>query len=207
MMQGTQKGENIMSRNTQLLVLDPRLEGWGRLLAGAQPGVAVLVLDPKRDGLTQLAEVAEEFGPLQAIHIADRGEPGRLRLGSLILDPESLAGRAAELARVGHGIVPGGALLLWGCEIGAGAVGARLVAALSRAVGRDVAASDDRTGPSRLNGDWELEVASGPVLAQPTHAVAMAALEAHPVLLKPREKVVPFRRPLPPGPASTHSPG
>jgi hypothetical protein len=174
-----------MSQNTQLLVLDPRLEGWAGLLAGAQPGVAVLVLDPRRDGLVQLAEVAEEFGPLQAIHIADHGAAGQLRLGSLVLDADALEARAGDLAQLGHGIAPGGALLLWGCEIGAGAVGGRFVAALSRALGRDVAASDDRTGPKRLGGDWELEVVSGLVQASPAQAVAVTALEAHPVLLTP----------------------
>jgi hypothetical protein len=195
MMRKTQNGMAIMSHTTQLLVLDPRLEGWAGLLAGAEPGVAVLVLDPRRDGLCQLAEVAEELGPLNAIHIADHGAPGRLRLGSLVLEEEALASRAADLTRLRNGIAPGGALLLWGCEIGAGAVGARFVAALSRALGRDIAASDNRTGPRRLGGDWDLEVVSGLVRANPTHAVAASALEAHPVLLTPLPaKVVPFRR-------------
>lgn len=193
MMTKTQNGMPIMSQNTQLLVLDPRLEGWAGLLANAEPGVAVLVLDPKRDGLTQLAEVAEELRPLQAIHIADHGAPGRLRLGSLVLEADALAGRTADLARLRDGMAPGGALLLWGCEIGAGAVGARFVAALSRALGRDVAASDDRTGPRRLGGDWELEVVSGLVQASPAQAVAPTALEAHPVLLTPPPaQVLPF---------------
>ncbi|MBC9176222.1 DUF4347 domain-containing protein [Pseudoroseomonas ludipueritiae] len=182
-----------MSQNTQLLVLDPRLEGWANLLTATEPGVAVLVLDPKRDGLTQLAEVAEELGPLQAIHIADHGAPGRLRLGSLMLDAEALATRGEDLARLRGGMAPGGALLLWGCEIGAGALGARFVAALSRALGRDVAASDDRTGPHRLGGDWELEVVSGLVQTSPAQAVARTALEAHPVLLTPPvARVLPF---------------
>jgi hypothetical protein len=193
MMTKTQNGMPIMSQNTQLLVLDPRLEGWANLLAAAEPGVAVLVLDPKQDGLTQLAEVAEELGPLQAIHIADHGAPGRLRLGSLVLEADALPGRAADLARLREGMAPGGALLLWGCEIGAGALGARFVAALSRALGRDVAASDDRTGPRRLGGDWELEVVSGLVQTSPAQAVAPLALEAHPVLLTPPPaRVVPF---------------
>jgi hypothetical protein len=207
MMKKTQNGMNIMSQNKQLLVLDPRLEGWASLLANAEPGVAVLVLDPRRDGLTQLAEVAEELGPLQTIHVADHGAPGRLRLGSLVLEADALAERARELARLGGGLAPGGALLLWGCEIGAGAVGARFVAALSRAMGRDVAASDDRTGPRHLGGDWELEVVSGLVQASPAQAVSVSALETHPVLLTPPAQVVPFRRPLPQNPASPHCPG
>jgi hypothetical protein len=171
--------------STQLLVLDPRLEGWPSLLAAAEPGVAVLVLDAARDGLTQVAEVATELGPLAAIHIADHGAPGRLRLGNMTLDVDALAGRAAELAQLGDGIAPGGALLLWGCEIGQGALGGRFVAALSRTLARDVAASDDRTGPRKLGGDWELEVVSGTVSTYPVHAVAAPVLEAHPVLLTP----------------------
>jgi hypothetical protein len=190
MMSATQNGKAAAMQKsaetpTQLLVLDPRLEGWPALLAGTEPGVAVLVLDAARDGLTQIAEVATEIGPLAAIHIADHGAPGRLRLGSVMLEMDALGDRAAELAQLGNGIAPGGALLLWGCEIGQGAVGGRFVAALSRALARDVAASDDRTGPRRLGGDWELEVVSGAVQAHPLHAVSASALETHPVLLTP----------------------
>lgn len=193
MMKMTQNGkaaamQKPAENSTQLLVLDPRLEGWASLLAAAEPGVAVLMLDTARDGLVQIADVAGELGPLAAIHIADHGAPGRLRLGSVTLEMDTLADRAADLARLGNGLAPGGALLLWGCEIGQGAVGGRFVAALSRALARDVAASDDRTGPRSLGGDWDLEVVSGRVSTHPVHAVAAPALEAHPVLLTPSRR-------------------
>jgi hypothetical protein len=193
MMTRTQKGGAIAMPTdaqapNQLLVLDPRLEGWPSLLAHAEQGVAVLVLDPNMDGLAQIADVAAELGPLSAIHIADHGAPGRLRLGACILDMDTLADRVADLRKLGDGLAPGGALLLWGCEIGQGATGGRFVAALSRLLARDVAASDDSTGPRHLGGDWELEVVSGRVAVHPAHAVAATALEAHPVLLTPKRR-------------------
>lgn len=164
-------------RPTQLLVLDPRLEGWPALLAAAGPGVAVLVLDPARDGLAQVAEVAEELAPLSAIHVAGSGAPGHLRLGSIVLDAESLAGRAAELSHLGGAIAPGGVLLLRDHGAATSAAGGRFVAALSRALARDV------------------EAAGGRAAARPLHILALPVAAA------------PFRRPRLPVPASQHSPG
>lgn len=190
-MSGTQNGkvtamQNAAETSRQLLVLDPSLQGWAKLLVDVEPDVAVLVLDPARDGLTQVADVAQEFGDLTAIHIAGHGTPGCLRLGSIMLDAETLPSRADELAQLGAGLAAGGALLLWGADIGQGALGARFIAALSRAVGRDVAAAADRTGPAKLGGSWNLDMVSGRVDAHPFNAVRARTLEAHPVLLSAR---------------------
>jgi hypothetical protein len=153
MMRPTKNGKSMMPQNAegfvQLLVLDPRCVGWAALLADAEPGMAVLVLDPGRDGLTQIAEVADEIGPLSAIHIAGQEISGQLQLGCAVLDAACLRDRQQELTRLGHSIAAGGALLLGGQAVGAGTAGARFLAELSHALARDVGISGSHAALSK----------------------------------------------------------
>ncbi len=155
----------------QLLVLDPRVEGWPKLLVEAGSDTAVLVLDPTQDGLTQIIDVAHEIGDLTAIHIAGLATPGCLWLGRAVLDSETLPRRAQDLVRLGAGMAPGGMLLLRGEQIGQGAIGARFIAALGRAVGRDVVGS---------GAPLERHRAARPAAARPQSAAAQRLLESHP---------------------------
>ena len=54
-----------------------------------------------------------------------------------------------------------GDLLLYGCNVGAGASGQQFVESLAQLTGADVAASDDVTGGVAVGGDWELESVTG----------------------------------------------
>ncbi|MCQ4160588.1 DUF4347 domain-containing protein [Roseomonas sp. GC11] len=143
------------ARATRLLVLDPRAPGWTLRLTAAGEGTAVLVLDPARDGLAQAAEVAAEMAPLQELTLCGLSEPGRLGLGSATLVVDGLANgledRGWMLAALGEGLAPGAALVL-ADGAGDGSAGGRLLAALARLVGRDVAAADGRilARPDRL---------------------------------------------------------
>lgn len=127
-----------------LLVLDPRQPGWGALLAAAGEDVAVLVLDGARDGLVQVAEVAAELAPLESIRLAGPCGTGRVTLGTAVLEPETVEERGWVLAALGATLVPHGRVELPGLA-GAGAIGGRLMAALGRSLGRDVAAEERRT--------------------------------------------------------------
>ena len=52
-------------------------------------------------------------------------------------------------------------ILLYGCNVGEGAVGRGFVAQLASLTGADVAASDDATGAAARGGNWTLEVSTG----------------------------------------------
>ncbi|MFZ4526239.1 MAG: DUF4347 domain-containing protein [Chlorobium sp.] len=64
---------------------------------------------------------------------------------------------------MGSSLSPSGDILLYGCNVAAGAEGLAFVDALARLTHADVAASDDVTGAAALGGDWVLEVESGVV--------------------------------------------
>jgi Domain of unknown function (DUF4347)/Lipase (class 3) len=68
-----------------------------------------------------------------------------------------------QLDNIGHALTDSGDLLLYGCNVGAGATGQQFVETLAQMTGADVAASDDVTGGVAVGGDWVLESATGPI--------------------------------------------
>ncbi|MBA5607060.1 DUF4347 domain-containing protein [Duganella sp. FT3S] len=147
----------------EVAFVDSALDDLTTLLAGLAPGLEVRLLDPARDGLSQMAAALAGRGGLAAVHVLTHASPGALALGTLTLDAAQARVRADELARIGQALEPGADLLLYGCRAGAGARGAALLDALALATGANVAASDSPTGAAALGGDWRLEVRRGPV--------------------------------------------
>jgi hypothetical protein len=76
-----------------------------------------------------------------------------------------MAQHAAALARIGTLLGPDAEILLWACETGRGAQGARFLAALSAETGADIAAATRRVGGAAHGGTWELDVSTGPIAA------------------------------------------
>ena len=155
----------------ELVVVDPSVPDVDALRASLRAGVDVLVLDPTRDGLGQIAEaVAARDGTLQAIHVVSHGGVGLLTLGSRTVDAAALDSYRAELAQIGEALTADGDLLLYGCEVGDGREGMAFLQAIAAATSADVAASSNRTGAPSAGGDWTLERAVGTVEATPVVA-------------------------------------
>jgi len=145
------------------------LPGWQTLAAGLPAGVEVVLLDGQRDGLAQMADWLAQRPPgsVDAIHLLGHGSAGAIELGSLTLNASNLGEHADELARIGAALTDDGDWLLYGCNVAAGAAGQNFIDRLAQSSGADVAASNDLTGAAALGGDWQLELASGPVQAAP----------------------------------------
>lgn len=149
------------AQNT-LIFVDARIEQHALIAASAQ-GAEVVVLEAGSDGLTQILAALVGRTNLSSIQIFSHGEPGRLILGGSTIDAQALQAGAAQWQAVGEALAADGDLLLYGCDIGAGQIGASFLALLSSLTGADVAASADATGAAALGGDWVLETTIGNV--------------------------------------------
>ncbi|MDB5515891.1 MAG: hypothetical protein JWQ17_2649, partial [Tardiphaga sp.] len=150
----------------ELVVIDSRVDDIETLLGGVKAGDAVLVLDPTKDGVQQIADAiaANNLHDLTAIQIISHGTPGAVDLGSISLSDDNLDSHAAALAAMGAALAPGGDIMLWGCDVAAGATGAKFIADLSAHTGgAHVAASTDATGSAALGGNWTLEAKTGDI--------------------------------------------
>src|SRR5258708_3380158 len=151
----------------EILFIDGSLAGEtiAQIKASTRPDVETIVLDPTRDGVQQISEILRSHDQLDAVHIVSHGGPGEIKLGTAVLSLDALQERAAEVSGWAARLDKGADLLLYGCDVAAGEMGAAYVGLLAQLTGADVAASTDTTGSFTSGGNWKLEVATGAIQA------------------------------------------
>ena len=128
--------------------------------------VEIVVLDADRDGIQQVSDILAERSDLSAVHVIAHGSDGQINLGNSWLNSATLEENSDAVAGWGNALNETGDILFYGCNIAADSYGQRLLANIAELTGADVAASDDATGHTSLDGDWELEQLSGAVETQ-----------------------------------------
>ncbi|TDJ43327.1 MAG: DUF4347 domain-containing protein, partial [Gammaproteobacteria bacterium] len=121
----------------------------------------VVILDADRDGIEQITELLAERSDLSAVHIISHGSDGSITLGDSVLDYEGLISNAKTIQGWGDAFTDDGDLLIYGCNLAAGADGRAFINTLGQLTGADVAASVDLTGDAAQGGDWDLEYHHG----------------------------------------------
>ena len=137
----------------QVAFVSSTLQDAQGLAASLGPQVEVMMLDPARDGLTQIRDALAGRQDVAALHLFTHGGSGSLDLGGSVLAPLS-AGFDAQrplLAEIGTHLAAGADLLVYGCDFGQGERGQAAMQALSQTLGgADIAASVNATGASAL---------------------------------------------------------
>lgn len=158
---------------------------------------AVDVLIGAMTGAPEIIRLGLGVDPLQAlecavraagahassVHLFSHGKPGVLELsaGELSLATLSRGDRRLDDLRCA---LAGRPLVLYGCSVGRGVVGRRLVEALTLALDAPVFASSTPTGAAARGGDWVFDVSAGaradtfPVLLDPERAARWPGLLA-----------------------------
>ncbi|WP_123581418.1 Ig-like domain-containing protein [Pseudomonas brassicacearum] len=141
-----------------VVFVDARVKDSDSLLKGVAPGTQVVQLDASKDGLQQIADYLGQHQGISSVQIIAHGNAGDLWLGDSYLSADNVASRSAVLAEIGKDMNVGGDILIYACYTAEGTSGLSFVDSLAQLTGRDIAASNNRTG---VGGDWDLEVATG----------------------------------------------
>jgi hypothetical protein len=151
---------------TEVVVIDGGVADIGALVAGADAGAQVFILDASKEGARQIADILadHDLRGLAAIHIVAHGDPGALRIGSTVLNGDNLNDAADALLAIGTTLAPEGEILLYGCAVGRGVAGRKFIAELSDLTGAVVAAATHVVGGASV-ANWDLDVSTGPVTA------------------------------------------
>ncbi|MBD2022534.1 DUF4347 domain-containing protein [Leptolyngbya sp. FACHB-36] len=155
--------EQLSGRSSSLLFIDGRVSDYQSLVAGVQPGTEVQVLDASQDAVTQITRSLSIRSGISSVQIVSHGTAGALQFGSGWLDWQTLRSYAGELQAWSGALTEDADILLYGCNVGQGAIGQTFVQQLAQLTGADVAASNDVTGSAPLGGNWELEVQTGAI--------------------------------------------
>ncbi len=162
-----------------LVFVDSRVPDVDQLLANLTEGAQVIFLNSQEDGLQQIARAVSKHSDIQSIQVISHGEAGQLQLGNGFISSKNLDAYTNELQIIKQSLGVGGDILLFGCNVGAGAVGQNFVNQLALATGADVAASTNKTGNIKNGGDWELEIARGKINTSSALASAAQATYRH----------------------------
>ena len=100
------------------------------LAAGGHDGrrIEVVLLDSRRNGVTQMAAALAGTRGIDALHLITHGSPAALQLGSVRLTADSMSGAYAEaLTAIGRALTADGDILVYGCDFGQGDRGRQLL--------------------------------------------------------------------------------
>ncbi|MEI7609884.1 MAG: DUF4347 domain-containing protein, partial [Rhodospirillaceae bacterium] len=166
------------SGKREVVFIDCSVADYQTLVNGVRAGVEIELIGGGQDGLAQMALWAESHFGYDAIHVLSHGAEGSLFLGTNTLTDASVDTLVtqAELAEIGSALNAGGDLMLWGCDVGKGALGAAFVQRLAQISGANVASSSDTTG---IDGDWILERSVGVIEAGSPLTTAAEESYAH----------------------------
>ncbi len=146
-----------------MVFVDGQVNNIGQLLEGLPATAEVVVLDPDKDGLQQMADYLKGRENLDAIHLLSHGADGTVQLGNVWLASNNLAEHRAALESIGAALKADGDLMIYGCDVGQGDKGQAFIDQLASITGADVAASVDDTGAAALGGNWALERSIGTI--------------------------------------------
>ena len=172
----------VEKQRLEVVFIDTRVDNHAGLLRDIEAQgdderqLDVVMLDPTRDGISQITDYLSQHTEVDALHLISHGSDGQVELGSGLLSADTLSQYTAQLQTWAQALSADADILIYGCDVASTADGEWLVTRLSHLTGADVAASSDITGSAPLGGDWQLEFQAGAVETQ--LAVSAAAQTA-----------------------------
>lgn len=181
-----------------LVFIDTAVEDYQSLVNGVIPDTEVFFVESTQNGVEQITEILATRADqnLSSIHIVCHGAPGSLQLGNTHLGLDTLEYHSQQLqqwqkifsasSKTDKPLVTSATksvanLLIYGCNVADGDVGAEFIAKLHQLTGANIAASRQRIGNAALGGNWELEVHTADM--EVNLAFAETTREAYPGVL------------------------
>ncbi|MBC3807165.1 DUF4347 domain-containing protein [Undibacterium seohonense] len=144
----------------EIVFVDTTLPNWQSLIKDIKPGTEIITLDPLKNGVQQIADALQGKAGITAVHIMSHGGEGYLVMGNTMVSSHNLVDYQSSFAKIRAALSSDADILLYGCDVAKGEVGAHFVSQLAQITGADIAASTNDTG---VSGDWVLEYQSGAV--------------------------------------------
>ncbi|MBK4719672.1 DUF4347 domain-containing protein, partial [Azospirillum sp. YIM DDC1] len=147
-----------------VVFVDTSVSDYQTLLKDIAPDAKVILLDSQQEALGQMAKALSGMSGLDSVQVVSHGNEGHLYIAGRAYWADGLANRAQDLQAIGAALKPGGDILFYACNVGAGQAGQEFVQTIHRLTGADVAVSSDETG-NAAGQNWTLEVQSGAIEA------------------------------------------
>ncbi|PWC81135.1 DUF4347 domain-containing protein, partial [Azospirillum sp. TSH64] len=158
-----------------VVFVDTSVPDYQTLIKDIAPDAKVVLLDPQKEALGQMADALSGMSGLDSVQVVSHGNEGHLYIAGRSYWADGLANRGQDLQAIGAALKPGGDILFYACNVGAGQAGQKFVQTVHRLTGADVAVSNDETG-NAAGQNWTLEVQSGAIEA--TNPFARSSMDS-----------------------------
>ncbi|AMW28493.1 Ig-like domain-containing protein [Arthrospira platensis] len=150
-----------LNTGQQVVIIDSGVEDYRELIRGLRAVVDVIILDPNRDGVLQIAETLHQYNTIAQIHIICHGSPGCLKLGNVELTSETLPHYSQHLETLNHKLHHS-SIILYSClSRRRTQCGETFLKQLHQLTGANISASTTPTGNHQLGGDWDFQASIG----------------------------------------------
>lgn len=146
----------------EVAFVDVTVSDYQTLVDGVGEGVEVYLVS----SLDDINSILKSETNIDAIHILSHGNVGEITVGNDVLNQNTLNSFDAVLQTMKNSLSENGDILLYGCNVASDGSGQEFINSIVSITQADVAASNDVTGNSNVNGDWDLEVSSGNIETQ-----------------------------------------
>ncbi|WP_144394703.1 putative Ig domain-containing protein [Pleionea sediminis] len=147
----------------ELVILDASVEDKHVFYQMNRPGVDIVEIEFSENSLNQLSNVLSSYQNLDALHLVSHAKQGVIQLGKQSVTEKDLKHHIRALASIDNALKDKADVLIYGCDLAANSSGHALLELIANEANVDVAASNNKTGSSKQDGDWELEVVKGNV--------------------------------------------
>ncbi|MGD9623742.1 MAG: DUF4347 domain-containing protein [Arcobacter sp.] len=143
----------------EVAFVDVTVSDYQTLVDGVGEGVEVYLVSSMDD----INSILKNEMNIDAIHILSHGNTGEISVGNDVLNQNTLSNFDEVLQSMKSSLNENGDILLYGCNVASDGTGQEFIDLLSSETQADVAASNDVTGNSNVNGDWDLEIETGSI--------------------------------------------
>lgn len=150
-----------MGQNKELVIVDQMVSDYQSIISNLDRQADVFII-PKTGNPLELiaAELAKRPG-LKAIHLFVMCKPGAIVFDQLAITEQNIQQYAVSFASWFSYLNKDSEILIYGSELASNTEGKTLLSSISKQTGATIRASEDVTGPSSENGNWELEYSTG----------------------------------------------
>ncbi len=175
-----------LSGSKTLVLVDPTVPDYKRLIAGIMPGTITRVLNCLKDPITEITEALAVYPRVEALHLVTHGAPGEIRFAQASLNLNNIFEYTHQLQQWQRQKPL--EILIYGCRVAAKTVGKQFLQQLQTLTNSVIAATQTLTGNRKLGGDWNLEVQFGlvksSIIFSPELQAAYSEVLEEPVLVK-----------------------
>ncbi|TLS96139.1 DUF4347 domain-containing protein [Aliarcobacter cibarius] len=143
----------------EVAFIDMTVKDYQTLVDGVGEGVEVYLVS----SLDDINSILKSETNIDAIHILSHGNVGEISVGNDVLNQNTLNNFDAVLQTMKNSLSENGDILLYGCNVANDGTGQEFINTLASITEADVAASNDVTGNSSVNGNWDLEIETGSI--------------------------------------------